>query len=164
MPTPFEDSTKRERPFSPEQTGWSAHVIPALIRKFHQAKQEGSAEVVVWGTGKPRREFLYVDDVAEAIVFLFENVDAKTIYDLGVPHVNIGTGNDLEIGQLAELISSVIDYRGTIKFDPVKPDGTPRKLLDVGRMDQLGWKYKTELKEGLEQTYDWFLNSEFANN
>ncbi|MBP6005115.1 MAG: GDP-L-fucose synthase [Pyrinomonadaceae bacterium] len=137
----------------------SSHVIPALIRKFHDAKSAGAAEVVVWGTGTPKREFLYVDDLAEAIVFLMEYVEAPQLYDKGISHLNIGSGQDIEIGDLAQLVKKVVGYNGDISFDRTRPDGTPRKLMDVSRMGNLGWTYKTELEVGLERTYSWFLNN-----
>ena len=137
----------------------TSHVIPALMRKFHEAKISNSDEVVVWGSGKPRREFLFVDDLAEAVVYLLENTDARSIYERGITHLNIGCGIDIEIGELAEIIKETVGFEGTIRFDTEKPDGTPRKLLDVSRLDKLGWKYKTHLADGLKQTYEWFLAS-----
>lgn len=140
----------------------SSHVIPALMRKFHNAKVAASQEVVVWGTGTPRREFLYVDDLADAIVFLLENVDAETIYSRGISHVNIGCGKDIEIKELAEMIGKITGFEGQIKFDHSMPDGTPRKLLDTTRLTDLGWTYKTPLEDGLRSTYEWFLRSKHA--
>lgn len=137
----------------------SSHVIPALINKFHAAKANGDDVVTVWGTGKPRREFMYVDDLAEAVAFLMENVDARDIYGDGVSHVNIGVGKDIEIGELARLIARIVGFDGRIEFDTSKPDGTPRKLLDTSRLSRLGWTYSTPLEDGLRQTYDWFLRS-----
>lgn len=137
----------------------TSHVIPALMRKFHEAKIGNSGEVVVWGSGNPRREFLFVDDLAEAVVYLLENTDARSIYESGITHLNIGCGIDVEIGELAGIIKETVGFEGTIRFDTEKPDGTPRKLLDVSRLDKLGWKYKTHLAEGLKQTYEWFLAS-----
>jgi GDP-L-fucose synthase len=137
----------------------TSHVIPSLIRKFHEAKSSGMKEVIVWGTGKPRREFLFVDDLAEAVIFLLENVEARDIYVQGISHINVGVGEDVEIRELASLISEVVGYKEDIKFDKSKPDGMPRKLLDVSQMTNLGWKYKTSLKEGIEKTYQWFLNN-----
>ena len=127
----------------------NSHVLPALVRKIHQAKIDGAAEVVVWGTGTPRREFLHVDDLADAIVYLLQKYDAE-------PIVNIGWGEDVTIRELAELIVSVIDYSGRLVFDTSKPDGTPRKLLDVERLHGLGWRPKIALRPGIEQTYRWF--------
>jgi len=140
----------------------NSHVIPALIRKFHEAKTSGSPRVVLWGTGSPRREFLYVDDLAEAVVFLMENVDAENFYAQGVAQINIGTGEDIEIKKLAELIKQIVGFQGEIEFDTTKPDGTPRKLLDVSRVNQLGWKHTTPLEEGLRKTYEWFLKAQSA--
>lgn len=134
----------------------TSHVLPALIRKFHEAKQEGKNKVTLWGTGKPLREFLYVDDLAEAVLFLMEKVDAKGLYEKEITHLNIGTGKDLTILELASLISDVVGFKGEVEYDTSKPDGTPRKLMDVSRINQLGWKYKTELREGIEKTYEWF--------
>lgn len=135
----------------------SSHVIPALIRKFHEAKMSNSQKVILWGTGSPRREFLYVDDLAEAVVFLMENVNAKDFYRQGVSQINIGTGEDIQIIKLAELIKELVGFEGEIEYDTTKPDGMPRKLLDVSRMHQLGWKHTTTLEEGLRKTYEWFL-------
>jgi len=137
----------------------SSHVIPALIRKFHEAKTSDSPQVILWGTGSPLREFLYVDDLAEAVVFLMENIDAKDIYGQGISQINIGAGEDIEIKKLAELIKEIIGFRGEIEYDATKPDGTPRKLLDVLRLHQLGWKHTTTLEEGLRKTYEWFLRT-----
>lgn len=135
----------------------TSHVLPALIRKFHEAKTENKSEVVIWGTGKPKREFLYVDDLAEAIVFLLENVNAKDLYEFGISQINVGTGEDLSINELANLISEVTGFSGKIVYDSLKPDGTPRKLLDVSRINKLGWKFKTSFKEGIEKAYRWYL-------
>jgi len=137
-----------------------SHVIPALIRKFHEAKSGGRDEVVVWGSGNPRREFLFVDDLAEAIVFLMESAEASMIYDSGITHLNIGCGIDIEIRELAELVRTTVGFEGAVSFDPQKPDGTPRKLLDVSRLNRLGWKYKTPLRDGLKTTYEWFLTTQ----
>jgi GDP-L-fucose synthase len=127
----------------------SSHVLPALIRRFHDAKMRGDASVTVWGTGTPRREFLHVDDLADAVLYLLHNYDAE-------PIINIGWGEDVTIQELAELILSVIDYTGRVIFDTTKPDGTPRKLLDVTRLTELGWRPKIPLKAGIEGTYAWF--------
>jgi GDP-L-fucose synthase len=139
----------------------TSHVLPALIRKFHEAKKNITGDkledVTIWGTGSPKREFLYVDDLAEAIVFLLENINAKDIYENGISQINVGTGEDLTIGELAQLVADVVGYKGRIVYDKSKPDGTPRKLMDVSRINNLGWKYKTSLKEGIEKTYEWFL-------
>lgn len=130
-----------------------SHVLPALIRRFHEAKQQGLPEVVIWGTGTPLREFLYVDDLAEACVFLMNTYS-------GNETVNLGTGKELTIAQLAGLVKKVTGYQGEIVFDASRPDGTPRKLLDVSKLTKLGWHYKTELEEGIQLAYDDFLNSE----
>jgi GDP-L-fucose synthase len=127
----------------------SAHVLPALIRRIHEAKLRGDPSVVVWGTGTPRREFLHVDDLAEAVLYLLQAYS-------GEPIVNIGWGEDVTIRELAELIVSVIDYKGRLEFDSSKPDGTPRKLLDVSRLAALGWRPRIPLRTGIESTYAWF--------
>jgi GDP-L-fucose synthase len=135
----------------------TSHVLPAFIRKFHEASELSEKEVVIWGTGKPLREFLYVEDLADAILFLMENVNAEDLYENGITHLNVGTGKDISIDGLANMISEIVGYKGTINHDVSKPDGTPRKLLDVSRINSLGWKYKTELREGIGKTYDYFL-------
>ena len=124
----------------------SSHVLPALIRKFHEAKRNEQPEVVMWGTGSPKREFLHADDLADACVYLMENFS-----DYGF--VNIGTGTDVSILELAETIASVVDYDGKITHDLTKPDGTPRKLMNVDKLHEMGWKHKTELREGIERVY-----------
>lgn len=129
-----------------------SHVLPALIRRFHEAKEQGLTEVMCWGTGSPLREFLYVDDLADACVYLMNNYS-------GNETVNVGTGKELTIKQLTELVAEVIGYTGEIKWDTTKPDGTPRKLLDVSKLNNLGWKYKVELKEGINLAYEDFLNN-----
>jgi GDP-L-fucose synthase len=135
----------------------TSHVLPAFIRKFHEATEKKEKEVVVWGSGKPLREFLYVEDLADAILFLMENVNAEDLYEKGITHLNIGTGKDISIDGLANMISEIVGYKGSINHDTSKPDGTPRKLLDVSRINSLGWKYRTELRVGIEKTYYWFL-------
>lgn len=139
----------------------TSHVLPALIRKFHEAKlrttNQEPGTVIVWGSGTPRREFMYVDDLSDAIYFLIKKIDAKDIYELGITHLNIGTGKDVTIKELAELIKHVTGFNGEVRFDNSKPDGTPKKLLDVSRLYHLGWNYKTELKDGLEKTYKQFI-------
>jgi GDP-L-fucose synthase len=127
----------------------TSHVLPALIRKFHDAKVANSPDVVMWGTGKVKREFLFVDDLADALIFLMNNYNDGEI-------VNIGTGKDLTIGELGELIKDVVGFEGKIVHDTTKPDGTPQKLLDVSRLHKLGWKHKVELREGIEKTYQWY--------
>ena len=128
----------------------NSHVLPALIRKFHEAKLNGDAQVVMWGTGTPRREFLHVDDMAAACVHLTQTYEGEDI-------VNIGVGDDIAIRDLAELVREITGYQGEIVNDTSKPDGTPRKLLDVSRLHALGWKAQIGLREGIEQTYRWFL-------
>lgn len=137
----------------------TSHVMPALIRKFHEAKINGVNEVVMWGTGTPFREFLYVEDLADAVTFLLEKIDAKDIYDLGISQINIGTGEDITIGELAVLIKKIVGYTGEIVHDTSKPDGTPKKLMDVSRLESLGWKYSTYLEEGITKAYKWFLEN-----
>jgi GDP-L-fucose synthase len=128
----------------------NSHVLPALIRKFHEAKVRGDAEVVVWGTGTPRREFLHVDDLADACVYLMNHFDG------GEP-VNVGWGEDIAIRELAELIREIVGFQGQLRFDTSKPDGTPRKLLDVSRLTDLGWRPRITLREGIAATYRWFI-------
>ncbi len=128
----------------------SSHVLPAVIRKFHDAKTQGRKEVVIWGTGSPRREFLQVDDLADACLFLMERYD-------GDAHINVGTGKDLSIRELAELVREVVHPAASLVFDTSKPDGTPRKLLDVSRLHALGWRHRIALREGIADTYRWFL-------
>jgi GDP-L-fucose synthase len=123
--------------------------LPALIRRFHEAKQRGDASLTVWGTGTPRREFLHVDDLADAVIYLLNTYDNEAI-------VNIGWGEDVTIRELAEAIASVAGFRGRLEFDSSKPDGTPRKLLDTSRLTALGWVPKIKLKAGIESTYAWF--------
>ena len=130
----------------------SSHVLPALIRKFHDAKVEGRNEVPIWGTGSALREFLHVDDLADACVFLMEHYE-------DAEHINVGTGEDLSIRELAEMVGSIVHPDATLVFDPTKPDGTPRKLLDVGKLHELGWHHSLELREGIATTYDWFLRA-----
>jgi GDP-L-fucose synthase len=130
----------------------SSHVLPALIRRFHEATVEGRDEIVIWGTGSPRREFLHVDDLARACLVLLER------YDSGDP-INIGTGKDVSIRDLAALIADVVGYTGRLTFDPSRPDGTPRKLLDVDRVNALGWRAEIGLREGIASTYDWYRGS-----
>lgn len=137
----------------------TSHVLPALMRKFHDAKSKSLPEVIVWGTGTPKREFLFVDDLAEAIVFLLEKIEAKDIYNAGITQINIGMGDDLTISELAGLIAEVVGFKGKIIYDSSKPDGTPRKLMDVSRINNLGWKAKTDLKSGILKTYQWYLKN-----
>ncbi len=132
-----------------------SHVLPALIRRFHEAKVNQVPEVVIWGTGTPMREFLHVDDLAAATVFLMDHYTGESI-------VNVGTGTDVTIGQLAQLIREVVGYTGTLSFDATKPDGTPRKLLDVSKATALGWTASIGLRAGIESTYRWFLENQDA--
>lgn len=131
----------------------SSHVLPAMIRKFHEAKSNNNATVKLWGSGTPRREFLFVDDMAAAVVFALENKLPDYLY-------NVGTGVDLTIKELAENIQKVIGHQGAIEWDSSKPDGTPRKLMNVAKMHQLGWKHKVDLIKGITKTYNWFLENE----
>ena len=128
----------------------SSHVLPAMIRKFHEAKQNNNAEVVLWGSGTPLREFLFVDDLAAAVVFTLENQLPDYLY-------NVGTGTDLTIKELAETIQKIVGHQGEIIWDSTKPDGTPRKLIDISKMKEAGWKAKISLEEGIKETYEWFL-------
>jgi GDP-L-fucose synthase len=128
----------------------SSHVLPALIRKFHDARVESRSEVTIWGTGSPRREFLHVDDLADACLFVMRKYD-------DAEHINIGTGEDLTIKELAELVGQVVHPDAQLVFDSSKPDGTPQKLLDVGRLNELGWRHSVELREGIESSYAWYL-------
>ncbi|MBE0551548.1 MAG: GDP-L-fucose synthase [Ignavibacterium sp.] len=134
----------------------TSHVLPALIRKFHEAKTQVKDSVTIWGTGKPLREFMFVEDLANAIVFMMENIEAKDLYENGITHLNVGSGKDITISDLAKLISEIVEFNGKIEYDSTKPDGTPRKLMDVTRINSLGWKYKTELKEGIIKAYNFF--------
>lgn len=137
----------------------TSHVLPALMRKFHDAKKSNAPAVTLWGSGKPMREFMYVEDLADAMIFMLENINAADLYENGISQLNIGTGKDLTISELASIISDVVGYNGEIVYDSSKPDGTPRKLMDVSRINSLGWKYKTELKDGIEKTYNWYLEN-----
>ncbi|MGG7213210.1 GDP-L-fucose synthase family protein [Clostridium nigeriense] len=134
--------------FHPE----NSHVMPALIRRFHEAKVSGKKEVVVWGSGTPLREFLYSEDMADACIYLMENYEGNDFF-------NIGTGKEITIQDLSELIKEVVGYEGKIVFDTTKPDGTPRKLLDVSKLENAGWKYKMELKDGIREAYKWFMEN-----
>lgn len=139
----------------------NSHVMPAMMRRFHEAVQEGRDEVVVWGTGTPRREFLHVDDMAEASLFVM-NLDRAT-YDANtqpmLSHINVGTGEDVSIRELAEMLAEVTGFRGRLVFDTTKPDGTPRKLMDVSRLTAMGWRARTGLRDGIGETYEWFLEN-----
>jgi GDP-L-fucose synthase len=131
----------------------TSHVLPAMIRKFHEAKVAGNIPVELWGSGTPLREFLYVDDLADAVVFALENQFKDNLY-------NVGTGTDLTIKALAELIQNTVGHQGEINWDSTKPDGTPRKLMDVSKMEHAGWKAKVGLQEGINSTYQWFLKNQ----
>ncbi|MFZ1219635.1 MAG: GDP-L-fucose synthase [Chthoniobacterales bacterium] len=130
----------------------SSHVLPALLRKAHIAKEEKARELIIWGSGQPRREFLHVDDLAAACVFLLENYDSPEI-------INVGCGEDISIRELAELICQVVDFKGELAWDTTKPDGTPRKLLDVSKIHALGWRHRIGLRDGIKRTYEWFLEN-----
>lgn len=135
----------------------TSHVLPALIRKFHEAKVNNEPKVVIWGTGKPCREFLHVDDMADACVYLMKNFEAQEIGEF----VNIGVGKDVSIAELTEMIQDVVDFEGEIVYDTSKPDGTPQKLLDVSLLHSLGWKHRICLKEGIQSTFEWYRKHEF---
>ena len=143
--------------FHPE----NSHVIPALMRRFHEAKVNNDSEVVVWGTGNAMREFLYVDDMAEASLFVLE-LDGET-YQANtksmLSHINVGTGKDVTIREMAETMKEVVGFKGDLSFDTTKPDGAPRKLIDVSRLSNMGWNYSVNLKDGLSKTYKWYLNN-----
>lgn len=130
----------------------SSHVLPAMLRKFHEAKENDNASVILWGTGKPMREFLFVDDMAEAVVFALENQLPGYLY-------NVGTGEDITIKELAAVIQKIVGHTGPIIWDESKPDGTPRKLLDVSKMHNIGWKHQVDLEQGIQKTYNWFLEN-----
>ncbi|PIJ50966.1 GDP-fucose synthetase [Erwinia sp. OLMDLW33] len=144
--------------FHPE----NSHVVPALMRRFHEAKERGDNEVVVWGSGDPMREFLYVDDMANASIYVME-LDQE-IYNANtnplLSHINVGTGEDCTIRELALTMAKVVGFEGNVVFDASKPDGTPRKLMDVQRLTKMGWKYSISLQDGLQKTYEWFLVSQ----
>jgi GDP-L-fucose synthase len=139
----------------------NSHVIPGLMRRFHEAKVNNHDEVKVWGSGNAMREFLYVDDMAEASIFVLE-LEKKLYLENTEPmlsHINVGTGKDITIRELAEIMKEVVGFQGKLFFDTSKPDGTPRKLIDVSRLSNMGWSYKTNLKDGLDKTYEWFLTN-----
>ena len=147
--------------FHPE----NSHVLPALIRRFHQAAQDGADEVVVWGSGKPMREFLHVDDMAEASLFVM-NLDAASYARETQPmlsHINVGSGTDVTIRELAETVARITGFQGKLTFDASKPDGTLRKLMDVSRLDRLGWRARIDLEDGIRETYAWFLQQGLEN-
>lgn len=134
----------------------TSHVLPALIRKFHESNKKNKRTVEIWGTGNPLREFLYVDDLADACIFLMNNLDSKDLYDNGISHLNVGSGQEISIKNLAMLIKRIVGYKGDLSFNSDYPDGMPRKLLNTSRMDKLGWKPKYDLDKGLKRTYTWF--------
>jgi len=136
----------------------NSHVLPALMRKLHEAKIHNSEQVEVWGTGKPLREFVHVNDLADACVYLMNKIDADDLYNSGISHINIGSGEEVSIKELAIMIKKVIDYKGDLVFNSDYPDGTPRKLLDVSRLNTMGWKSKINLEEGLKSVYKWYLD------
>ena len=136
----------------------TSHALPALIRKIHEAKVSGAKEVTVWGSGKPTREFIHVDDIADGCVFIM-GLDFGELYEQGLTHLNVGTGSEISIEGLASLLSELIGYQGTINYDDSMPDGTPRKVMDVTRINQLGWKHKIDLEDGLAMTYSSFVEN-----
>ena len=140
----------------------NSHVLPALIRRFHEAARDGLDEVVIWGTGNPKREFLHVDDMAEASLFVLDL--PQDIYTANIQpmlsHINVGTGREVSIGELAQMVAEVTGFKGKLGFDTSKPDGTMRKLMDVSRLADMGWRAQIELKQGLQETYNWFLRQE----
>ena len=137
----------------------TSHVLPALIRKFHEAKQKGIQSVEIWGTGMPKREFLYVDDLADACIFLMRNLEAIDLYESKISHLNVGSGEEISIKDLATTIKNIIGFDGELEFNTKFPDGMARKLLDVSRIKKLGWSSKTNLEVGLKKTYEWFINN-----
>lgn len=141
----------------------TSHVLPALVRKMHEAKKRGDASVVIWGSGAPRREFLYSEDMADACVFIMERVDFRDLIqdqkEIRNTHINIGTGEDVTIRELALIIKQVVGYEGELVFDPSKPDGTMKKLLDVNRLREMGWRHRIELEEGIKKVYEWYLEN-----
>ena len=136
----------------------TSHVLPALIRKFHDAKINNSDSVILWGTGNPLREFIYVDDIADAVVFIMD-LDFNELYQSGISQLNVGSGKEISIRNLGQLIGQIVGYDGQIKFDTTKPDGTPRKLMDNSRLNDLGWTAKISLEQGIEKAYKWFLEN-----
>ena len=136
----------------------NSHVLPALMKKVHEAKIHNSKQVEVWGTGKPRREFLHVNDLAEACIYLMNKIDSDDLYNNGISHINIGSGEEVSIKVLAIMIKKVIGYKGDLIFNSDYPDGTPRKLLDVSRLKIMSWKSKIKLEDGLKSVYEWYLD------
>ena len=138
----------------------SSHVLPALIRKFHEAKEGKEDFVEIWGTGKPKREFLYVDDLADACVYFLEKLNADKLYnEMKISHINIGFGEDLSIAELANIIANIVGYKGEIRYDSSKPDGMLKKLLDISRLKDLGWQHTTSLDKGIDTAYKWFMEN-----
>ena len=138
----------------------SSHVLPALIRKFHEAKEGKEDFVEIWGTGKPKREFLYVDDLADACVYFLEKLNADELYnEMKISHINIGFGEDLSIAELANIIANIVGYKGEIRYDSSKPDGMLKKLLDISRLKDLGWQHTTSLDKGIDIAYKWFMEN-----
>ena len=141
----------------------TSHALSALIRKIHEAKVSGTKEVTVWGSGKALREFIHVDDIASATVFVM-GLDFSSLYELGITLLNVGTGEEISIKELAELISGIVGFSGDLIFDQSMPDGTPRKLLDVSKINKLGWFHTIPLVEGIKATYNWYINKHKSNN
>jgi len=137
----------------------TSHVLPALVRKFHEAKKNKADCVEIWGSGSPKREFMHVDDMASACVFLMNNLEAGDLYGRGISHLNAGTGQEVTIKELALIIKGIVGYGGELVFNDDYPDGMPRKLLDVSRLNKMGWKSKIKLDEGLQSAYDWYVNN-----
>ena len=137
----------------------TSHVLPALLRKFHEAKSKNSKSVEIWGSGIPKREFMHIDDLADACFYLMNNLDAKDLNSKNISHINIGSGEEVAIKELALLIKNIVGFGGELNFNPNYPDGMPRKLLDVSRLNNLGWKSKIKLNEGLKSVYDWYLKN-----
>ena len=137
----------------------TSHVLPALLRKFHEGKIQNTEYVEVWGSGSPKREFLHVDDIADACVYLMNNLDAKQLYRKNISHINIGSGEEITIKELALMIKDIVGYQGDLKFNSSYPDGMPRKLLDVKRLTAIGWKSRINLDEGISSVYDWYLTA-----
>jgi GDP-L-fucose synthase len=138
----------------------NSHVLPGLLHRFYLAKINNLPFVEIWGTGKAKREFMHVDDMAEACLHIIDNLDAKDLYSQNISQINIGSGQEISIAELAQKIIEVIDYRGEVRFDLTKPDGTLRKLLDSTRLKKLGYTAKIKLEDGLKDTYNWYLNNQ----
>jgi GDP-L-fucose synthase len=138
----------------------NSHVLPALLRRFHEAKVNKSPSLKVWGTGKARREFMHVDDLANACMFILENTNATDVYNSNISHLNVGSGDDCSIDELVKTIKKVVQYEGEVEFDLTKPDGTLKKLMDSSRLRKMGWKPQVELESGIRDTYGWYLQNE----